>query len=274
MAEPAQSANNNLNEPPGISFEEAQAVNAEPHSAPDMRAVTTWKPEDTANFLAAAIREAQRPYTEAIKRRGVPTGIVTMLILVFLVFIAGLFYLIFNIDLKLEKANEAAAEAIASAKNAEVEGAVKRIPLLTELEELKLKVEREAMRAVKAEEKAEASHRENLEIQEALAQERLNHEQTELLLKKALEEVEDLSLKIAILEEEQARVKEAKDLIAAASEAAEKERQAAVLLQKQLDAQAEAETAMRKQLEAAREMIKALQKENDPGREEQGYYEE
>ena len=46
------------------------------------RSPVVWTPEDAANFLGAAIKEAQRPLAEALRRQGVPAWLFLLLILI------------------------------------------------------------------------------------------------------------------------------------------------------------------------------------------------
>ena len=48
----------------------------------ETQAVSVWTPEDASRFLSSALQEAQRPLTDALKKRSVSPGIFALVIVI------------------------------------------------------------------------------------------------------------------------------------------------------------------------------------------------
>jgi hypothetical protein len=243
-----------------VPFEEAQAINAEPHLKDSgVRAVTTWKPEDAANFLAKAIRESQKPMAEALARPSVPASTVWLIIVVMLVFCAGLYNLLRVSDANLNETMEK-LELFQSGADYKTREEIDRAMANKVGSVLSSKV-----RTMNNEKRLHAEYKEKLsELTEKLkvTQNELekaksgigSNDKLSAQLEAATSRVSSLALDVEGKKQElEKQVKKNTSLIKANR-----------LLQNQLDAQAEAMKALQKQLDASRELSKALSGENVP----------
>jgi hypothetical protein len=243
-----------------VPFEEAQAINAEPHLKDSgVRAVTTWKPEDAANFLAKAIRESQKPMAEALARPSVPASTVWLIIVVMLVFCGGLYNLLRVSDTNLNETREKLELFQASADYKTVEeidratankvGSVLSSKIRTMNNEKRLHAEYKE----KLSELTEKLKSTQNELEKAKSDSGSN-DKLSAQLEAATARVSSLALDIEGKKQELQKQVKKNGALSKANR----------LLQNQLDAQAEAMKALQKQLEAARELSKALSGENVP----------
>lgn len=234
----------------GESFDEVQAINAEPRGAAgDVRAVTQWRPEDAANFLAKAIQEAQRPYAEAMKRPTVPTGTVVLGMVIGGLFMVGLFFLLYQSEGRLEQAL-GRVDAVWQEQSKATQGqAVVQEELLRTQKDLALQKARQEV--VLAEAKQAMSREKALDAQ----------------LEDALDQIQRLSRELEDQGTLRVRLVEAEKMARGALAEASKARRTTHLLQEQLDAQAEAKAALQRQLDAAQRLIRALQGLDEEGGE-------
>jgi DNA repair exonuclease SbcCD ATPase subunit len=241
-----------------IPYEEAQAIDAEPRRSAE-RAVTTWQPEDAANFLAKAIREAQAPYAKAMQRSTVPSYLVGLIVVVLAIIIGGLFYLLRTSQSELETARQQLAEARGAAGaderdllqslNKQIRGLEKdKAELSAEVNSLEKDLMRKDADLAGMREKLTTLRTEAHQLREDLRGAR-----------NKLAEVEDQATE---QEEVRARLREVEAIAEDAIAEAKQHRQAANLLQEQLNAQNDATEALRRQLTAARKLIFALRGED------------
>ncbi|MHC4871709.1 MAG: hypothetical protein ACYTFY_07680 [Planctomycetota bacterium] len=256
-SQPQENSQDNIKDKGTEPFDEAQAINAEPHSPDTERAVTTWKPEDAANFFAKAINESQKPLAKALARPSVPAGIVWLIVIVLALFIGGLLFRLH----KLQQKNEEI-----------VDKKINRNVVVQDEDNIR-KVESVIGNLVKQLNKDKVKEAEKDELENRL--EDLSHTLKETMLE--LEEKED---ELKEKESQLVRAEKSKDSIAAAGEKIEKlaieleelrqekdnveklknrEAKANKLLLNQLDAQREAIAALQKQLDAADKLAKTLQ---------------
>lgn len=71
-----------------------------------------WTPEDAANFIASAIREAQRPTMEAMRRRGFSKLFYFCTCLFFIVLLGGAGYYIYLLTMRLDAEQKRQASAL------------------------------------------------------------------------------------------------------------------------------------------------------------------
>jgi hypothetical protein len=243
-----EAARSEVNENGGDSFEDAQAIDAEPHADPSARSLTTWRPEDAANFLASAIREAQRPYAEAMRRPSVPSQTVALVVGVLAIFIVGLFYLLIRTEETGGRAGAGPARDAALAAQAEL------TRLEAENQTLHAQLEKERRHSADLMALVESAGESRAEQRARVAELEQTVAEKEEQLEQAVKRIEELSAQLADQEEMQARLTDTARLLKEALREAGKQKQAARLLQEQLDAQAEAMAALQKQLQAARKL--------------------
>ncbi|MHC4884311.1 MAG: hypothetical protein ACYTGH_04420 [Planctomycetota bacterium] len=232
-----------------VPFDEAQAINAEPHDgAEGVRSLTPWRPEDAAHFLTQTIRESQRPLSEALAQRGVPTSVVLVGLITMIFFAGGLMFLIVRLDRKSTQTGEGKPPAGLSA----VEEA------------------RWQQQADENASRVEALEREVASLEERLviaARERDRAVARADAVEDKIDEVAEAGAKrIAVLAEQLeqqdvlgARLADAEELYRKTIAGQATQRKASTLRQQQLSAQTQEVESLRKQLAAAQELIRVLQ---------------
>lgn len=241
-----------------VPFDEAEAINAEPHSNPTERAVTTWRPEDAANFLAKAINESQKPLAKALARPSVPASVVWLIVVIFAVFIVGLLY---QLNRMQEKNDKIAQNKITENVSKQDEANYRKVEsvmsnLVKRLNSQKTDEAEKEILAEKVEGLTSA-----LKNTEAQLEEKNNEIEKIKHSKQNIEEATDRISKLAIELEELKKENEKLELKKG------RELKANKLLQNQIDAQSEAITALQKQLEAARKLISTLSGEETSAEE-------
>jgi len=247
---PQDSSQDNIKDKGVDSFDEAQAINAEPHSQDTERAVTTWRPEDAANFFAKAINESQKPLAKALARPSVPAGIVWLIIIVLALFIGGLLFRLHKLQQKNE---EIVNKKISRTVVAQDENNIRKVEsvignLVKRLNKDKVKKAEKDELETRLEDLSHTLKETMLELEEKEDQIK-QAEKSKGNIKAASDKIEKLAIELEALRQEKNKVEKLK----------KREAKANKLLVNQLDAQREAIAALQKQLDAADKLAKALQ---------------
>ncbi len=236
-----------------IANSERGAKNSETSRPP-----VVWTPEDAANFLGAAIKEAQRPLAEALRRQGVPVWLFLLLILIALgIGLAGARlgqqYLrrLFSEQDSMQQEINRLRHALVSAERerAALEAARSRLEARVEITAEQLTELREAKTA--AEEESAALRD---QLREAAAAPRQEADEMRAV------QAEARSREAAL----QARCETLQVQVEAQRQEIERLRRNIRILTEQIEVGEEEREALRKQARAWREWLKAV-KENDAG---------
>jgi hypothetical protein len=222
-----------------IPYDEAEAIDASPPPTPEQaetRAVTAWRPEDAADFLAKAIRESQRPFEKALARPSVPAGTVWLIVLILLVFAGGIYYRLHLKDQELQDLRPMAMTAGGAedrARRSEEEAAGLRDRLD--------RSEREARRAdeqlERTREDLQKTRAELADLEKKLEASQVDREERERLL---------------------LRVDEAETTLKRVRDELERARKTVRILEEQVRAQETTNQALRRELDVAKARIRDL----------------
>lgn len=237
------------------------------------RKPVVWTPEDAANFLSAAIKEAQAPLARELRARGVPYSVFVLVFalvaLMLLLVLGGMFYLYQQeredlrqdrkgMELQVTRERKDLAQQI----KAELE---KNSTLLNQTTALQAQLNESRQQLL---ETRDALHERNLALTEARAMiERAEH------LAEELDQVYSEMNRLEAERNELARLVEIRtaelEEIHGRYEGREREftqlRKRLRLMQVQSDGVVDEKEALARQLEAAREMLRILQEEGDLG---------
>ncbi len=237
---------------------------ANSQSGDGKRTPVVWTPEDAANFLGAAIKEAQRPLLKMIEKQGVPKWVFALVALIFLA-LAGVFYHharrefdhLRDLNMQMQAERDDAARAASDSRDLLHKTEISLIESKGKQEILEKEVlELAAEKAELAETHSKlAGQYANLqsayqeEVERGMnSQDKLRDDDTQRQeeVRRLKDELHDAHM---ALEAREKRTSEER-------QAAEKTQRQIKLLQVQLEGMEEEKNAMAKQLNAARELLK------------------